>query len=344
MNSAVTLLLASVLAAVLGFAVHRANVCTVRAVAEIFSTRRAYMLAAFAKTALWVMAITLPLAWWLGDAAVSATTWPASLNALLGGFVFGMGAAFNRGCAFSTLAKLADGDLSRLASVSGFALGVCAYGALVTAQIVHAAEPLEHEFMKPGLAGIVVVAVLWIWGCAEIVRLVRSRESAVTWRHRLRTDVYRLSTAAILLGLANGAIYVLVGAWPWTTVVSGMVGAGLGMAPPPPGALWILLAAVLAGMSLSSWDRGSHELRWRLSRAWIVQLLAGGLMGLGAALAPGGNDVLILHSIPSLSPHALPALAAIIVGIAVPMVAMRYATGTITRVDCGGDVCRTDGK
>ncbi len=38
-------------------------------------------------------------------------------------------------------------------------------------------------------------------------------------------------------------------------------------------------------------------------------------MGLGTSLVPGGNDVLLLNAIPGLSPHALPAYLAILVGI-----------------------------
>ena len=42
-------ILACVLAAMLGFAAHRASVCTVRAVAEVVSSRTAYMLASIVK-------------------------------------------------------------------------------------------------------------------------------------------------------------------------------------------------------------------------------------------------------------------------------------------------------
>ena len=43
------------LGAILGFSAHRAGICTVKAVAEVLTTRRAHFLWSFAKTSLWVM-------------------------------------------------------------------------------------------------------------------------------------------------------------------------------------------------------------------------------------------------------------------------------------------------
>ncbi len=62
-------------------------------------------------------------------------------------------------------------------------------------------------------------------------------------------------------------------------------------------------------------------------------------MGLGAAAAPGGNDVLILHELPGLSPHAFPAYVALFLGIGVTLVAFRWVGLEYYTVDCSGDVC-----
>ena len=65
-------------------------------------------------------------------------------------------------------------------------------------------------------------------------------------------------------------------------------------------------------------------------------------MGLGAAMIPGGNDVLILNGIPSLSTHAVPAFLAMLAGIAVSLMGMRALGQDIPRLDCGGDVCTAE--
>jgi hypothetical protein len=50
--------------------------------------------------------------------------------------------------------------------------------------------------------------------------------------------------------------------------------------------------------------------------------LAGGtVMGVAAAMIPGGNDVLVLHALPALSPHAPFAYVALVAGAAGALVA-----------------------
>jgi hypothetical protein len=58
-------------------------------------------------------------------------------------------------------------------------------------------------------------------------------------------------------------------------------------------------------------------------------------------MTPGGNDVLVLHSIPQLSAHALPAYLAMTAGIAIVLIVMRATRGVFLEVDCRYDVRRT---
>jgi hypothetical protein len=57
------LAIACIFAVVLGFAAHRASVCTVCAIAKITSTRAGHMLVSVGKSAMWVVAVTLPFFW-----------------------------------------------------------------------------------------------------------------------------------------------------------------------------------------------------------------------------------------------------------------------------------------
>jgi uncharacterized membrane protein YedE/YeeE len=76
---------------------------------SVHATGRGYILMSIAKSILWVLAITIPVMWLVPEARGSQTGWTLSALTLAGGFVYGMGAALNGGCAFSTLNQLADG-------------------------------------------------------------------------------------------------------------------------------------------------------------------------------------------------------------------------------------------
>ena len=71
---------------------------------------------------------TLTLVLDLAPAAASIRT--PFLFALVGGFVFGVGAALNRGCSLSTLQRLADGEMSMLVTLAGLVLGVASFSYL----------------------------------------------------------------------------------------------------------------------------------------------------------------------------------------------------------------------
>ncbi|MDX1401334.1 MAG: hypothetical protein R3245_05385, partial [Kiloniellales bacterium] len=62
------------MALMLGFAAHRASICTVKAVVEVMSSRRGFMLASLFKTVLWAMAVIL----------VAALVWDGELQLVQG--------------------------------------------------------------------------------------------------------------------------------------------------------------------------------------------------------------------------------------------------------------------
>ena len=329
------------LAALLGFAAHRASICTVKAVEEVLTTRRGFMLVSFAKTVLWVMAVTALLAWALPGSRANLAGWPISLTGLAGGLVFGVGAVLNKGCAFSTLTRLGGGQLSMLVSLAGFVLGVLGHGLLSPSDSAPTALVSDALIAEAGLGPRLVAAALVLWGLWEAWRLWCSRPAGQRIRALALAEHYRLSTAALLLGVSNGLLYALHGTWAYTSTLTRGVEQATGDGDGPAPIAWLLFVFVVAGMALSAWQRRSFRLRWRPRPGWLSYLVGGTLMGFGAALVPGGNDVLILHAIPTLSPHALPAYLAMLAGIAVALVVMRRMGASLETIDCSGDICRT---
>lgn len=338
------LLLSLSLAALLGFAAHRASVCSVKAVAEVIATGKAYLFASIGKSVLWVILITIPFLWFVPAARMSLVGWQFSGMALLGGLVFGIGAAINGACAISTLTRLADGQMRMLATLCGFLVGAACYVELLYRGWLSAplpSPPLVGSLLPWFLA---VMIGLLLWASYECARLWRTRPAGLRLRELVVASPYRLSSAAMLIGLANGALYLTHGPWAYTVTleqsVEKILGTRiLGAHEWPMSERWMLFAAVLLGMILSNWHRGHHRIDWLPEPAWLKNIGGGILMGTGAAIVPGGNDALILYGIPSLSPHALPAYVAMTIGIALALFMTRLLFGTTPKIECRGDIC-----
>jgi len=332
--------LSLVLALVLGLAIHRGGVCMVRGTAEVLSTGRAHMMVSFAKAIAWVLVITIPMLW-LVPSARFGPGWAFSGYALLGGLVFGLGAAINRGCAFATLGRLGNGEAGAVVTLLGFALGSMAYAGGATS--VAALRPERHAPTYDAHDPLVVVVFVGLaaWAAVELWRLWRTRPVGGAWRQTIVAHPYRLSTVVALIGIANGILFALHGPWAYTRTFRDAAQQVAEPGAGPADLQWALFLAVVAGAVVSAWQSGTLRPDWRPSAAWLQSLAGGLLMGLGAGLTPGGNDVLVLHGIPQLSAHALPAYLAMTAGIAMVLIVMRAATGGYPEVDCRGDVCRT---
>lgn len=335
--------LSLLLAALVGFAAQRASVCTVRAVAEVLSTRRAYFFLSFAKTVLWVMVVTSVLGLMLPSAAMPVKGEGTVLVAAsTGGFLFGMGAALNGACAFSTLSRLGAGELGMLFTFTGFSAALLGYVLLDVSippsNLVSASSaPVLRGPWLPVLAG-----ALSLWGGFELWRLWRSRPAGAGAKDLLLAPRYRLSTGAAVIGISAGTLYVLHGAWAYTGTLAESLQWAIAASGAPALIDLTLFAALLAGVAVSAWQRGAFRLRLPSPGHSLRYLLGGLLMGLGWALVPGGNFVLILHSIPMLLPHAVPAYGALVLGVATPLLLMGLVKGTFMKVDCSGDLCSSE--
>lgn len=333
----IALIVACLLAAMLGFAAHRASVCTVRAVAEVITSRTGHMLISIGKSMLWVIAIVVPLILLMPSAGAGISGWPLTGASVFGGFVFGVGAAINGACAYSTMARLVDGEGGMAVTVAALAIGILCFITLAGGHWV------ERPVPTPALAGslsqwaLLMALPVTLWCVYEGVRLWRG-QAGLGIRNLVLAPQYRLSSAAMFIGLAGAAIFLIYGSASYTTTLQQVVEGLHGTSSPPAAARWILLLAVMAGMLLSTLQRGSFRLDWRPRRIWLRNLSGGMLMGLGIGLMPGGNDALVLYGIPILSPHALPAFVALLVGALLGLLIMRGWFGIELRVACRNDL------
>jgi len=298
-------------------------------------SRRAFMLASIGKSMLWISAITIPFFLLSHTSPAPAGAWQLSTMTMLGGFVFGFGAAMNGACIYSTMARLADGEVAMAVTVSGFGLGILGFVVLLDAAWLSRPSP-----SLPGLESLVgglSAATLVTFVIYVAARLWLTRPSGRSVHELVFAPQYRLSTAAMLIGVAAGLIYLIQGPSGYATTVQQGIEALLDRQDAPATARWVLLAAAMTGMLISTLQRRSFRLDWKPRSSWLINLFGGALMGFGVALAHGGNDSLVLYAIPILSPHALPGYAALAIGTAAGLLTLRSLLGIEMRAECRND-------
>jgi len=318
------MLLSFVLVFMIGFAAHRASLCTVRAVMQWVDERQTSILVSFTKAvawACWLAGVFVLLGLPFKDLPLAHSVWWLSV---VGGFLFGIGAAINGGCSLSTLQKLADGDASLLLTLAAFVLGVAL---AVTTESHWLSLTLQPQTLwwvtLPAPLQWSLVAVLTLWAARELTQLWRSRARDQTAWQRLLAPRYSLAFSAMLLGVFSGLLFLLEGMWTYTNYLRAQTSA-LQIHTAAPG-LWraVLLGALFLGMLASSLQRRSYQRRALLRHNGYRRFFGGLLMGAGSALVPGGNDTLLLVLIPTLSLQALASYLALLAGVASVMQLMR---------------------
>lgn len=329
-------------AALIGFAAHRASLCNVRAVAEIMNGGSAHMLGSLLQAALWMATLTgvlvLGFGWVLPPVVMpSQPGW-----AVAGGWLFGVGAALNGGCSLSTLHRLADGELGMLATLAGFVLGVLVWALAGPLHAGMVLLPLVPAWTRWPAAAPWLLLALVLWALLRLhafSRLVRLQPGQ-SLRQRVLAPSYRLSVSAAVMGLAGGLLYATQGAWSYTNHLRTSVLHAWGGGSAASGTHGALVAALVAGMAVSALHRGS--VNWRRPSGigrWLRHGAGGLLMGAGAAMVPGGNDTLLLSSLPTLAWQAAAAYLSLLAGIASVLWLMRRARMPVPAVDCAPAGC-----
>lgn len=222
---------------------------------------------------------------------------------LAGALLFGVAAAFNRGCFIGTSIQLAGGDLSALYSVMGWVLGFLIVGSSASVAPLPS-QPLRTLMTLAVLALLLGLSLLTTYG-PSVVRIPPRPPSGsgVQWRASI--------ACGAMLGLIDNDLW----RWDPSSLAQGFAGRLAllnGWQHPAMGKPLGLL--LIAGMACDALMQG----RWRLvlpSRGDLSRLPSGMAMAAGASLAMGGNDSELLRYLPSGSPHSWVALPAMVLGV-----------------------------
>ncbi len=271
----------------MGMAIQRGSTCAVLAVSEILRERRFDRFLSFFECGLWV-ALTI----WLVSNSVMVPHLGSLVWVLVGGVMFGIGAAVNGACAFGSIARLGEGRLDYL--LTGFS----AYVVLALLDdprwtMMPESSMIQARPMHPG------IGVLFV----PLLIALRAWLRPEAWR-----KVLALSGVMAMIGILGALLGQLHQPWPWMQVLKMTVAADQ--------LTLIGFVALLAG----SIANGLLQKRFRPVRPSLSGLrdrvLGGALMGAGSVAIPGGNDSLMLQGIPAADPRALLGYAMMLLAIA----------------------------
>jgi len=304
------LAIAFICATLMGFAIQRGGTCLVAAMDELVSKRRASRLIALGEASLLVAAgiIAAQLVGFLPTApkAFALTGWTVA-----GGAIMGLGAYVAGSCVFGAIARIGNGEGAYLLVPVGFFLGCVGAFALGMDRLPQPIAPHSPILGQALLfAGPLALLVGW--------RLVRTLHAAR--RGELGSYVWSPHVATGVIGVTFAILLLVVGPWNYTDYL-----AELARRMPHGGfSRGLLLAALFLGAVLGGWTAGRIKPVLPNMSA-LVRCLAGGFMlGFGGSLVPGANDGLILLGLPLLYPHALLALASMVVTVSAALFLERH--------------------
>ena len=309
-------LLAVLCVGAMGFAIQRGGTCTVAAVDEVLTSRRANRLWAMLEASLWV-AGGLALAQLAHLAGSMPAGYALSAWTVAGGVLLGIGAWVNRACVFGAIARLGSGEWAYAATPLGYYVG-CLIVTRLSSQVGAGARADASPLLQAaGLLGpAFLLYALWrVWPGLQAL----SRPGRLA---SLRQKVWAPHAATIVIGVSFVITLLLVGRWAYTDVLADLARA-MAAQTASLGLPLLLLLALYVGALVGGHTAG----RWRSTPVNVQQVLrcfgGGVLMAWGSLLIPGSNDGLILIGLPLLRPYAWLAFASMCAAIAVALLAQR---------------------
>ncbi|MBS0641377.1 MAG: YeeE/YedE family protein [Proteobacteria bacterium] len=277
-------LLSVLLCLIAGSAIDTGSVCVVRAVRDGIAGKPALALGCLVTLLCAAVVFTLDttLNWQLQSAPWA---WP-TLRILIGAGIFAAGAVLNGACAVGTVTRLCRGDIGYVATL----IGALAMTLLVPKTLL----PTGAAAASTESAGLAWLAVIALVTLPPLLILRRY----LAWR-------IVLSYAAV--GLIAATLANLQGDWTWLRLFQ-EAKSGVPIR-------WDIVACI-AAIVVGATATALYRRRFRLIRPDPLTMLreaaGGALMAAGALLIPGGNDLLLVYSLPSGSPHAIAAYVLIV--------------------------------
>lgn len=289
----------------MGYAINQGSTCAVTAAKQLIHQRHGTMFTGFVVAMGTAGLLCLPLSWLFGSAVHLQGNVPLSPTLALGAILLAVGAVVNDACLLGTLSRVGHGEIRFLALPLGLAIGF-ALADRQTALVAGAAT--DNPYAVLSLSGVLIVAAFAALLLASWVVMGRidPRPSQTGWT---------LRRAMVVLGTCGALLFAVTPGWTYADAVHRAFAAGGMNAMVGFGVLWAA-ASVLAGAVVSGIRARAFVLQRPTVAATSRSLIGGAIMAFGGSLIPGGNDTLLLASVPAATTSGLAAYT--IMSITVP--------------------------
>jgi len=287
------LIIAMILITTLGYLAQTTGLCLVRGVNETLSGKPLFLLAIlFSGTFSWISFLSAQSM----ELRTPFISYEVTVYSVIGGLMFGCGAAFNNGCGVSTISKLARGQLAMLATICGWLVGWWLLTSFLTAM-----EPVHYS-----------VDGYWHYGMLIITSI-----GVLLFMSRLNQPNKKLWLSMLAIGLMASFVFLIEAKWTPSALLKDISYSMWfeGATQWPSLERFILIGSLITGMVLAAFKTQSFKLEIENWKSILKHLIAGILMGVGAAIANGGNDSQLLLALPALSPAGFSSVASMLVGI-----------------------------
>ena len=288
------------LAFILGFALGRATTCTVAATGRWVNQGKMDWLFGLLVIASCAAIVLVVLVKWTGQAHLPLDI-PLSGKMFVGAALMGLGAIINRGCFVGSVGQIGTGKFGYILTFVGLGLALSLAGK-VSLDLLGPTEFLPRTTIEQSRGKQIALA---IFGMIAMVSL---------WLVLVRRN--KAFLALVVIGICAATIYGTRPDWAYTVLLNSFLqGQGLSVGK----TVELAVLALFAGAILSNWLKNRFKPEWGSWKLALANLAGGFLMGVGASAVPGGNDVLLMWTIPGLTLYGLVAYLTMIATIAIAM-------------------------
>jgi hypothetical protein len=282
------MLIVCMLAFWIGYSVNQGGTCAVAAAFEILHHRRPRLFISLLAASAAAGLVAVPLVWFAVGSAMLAGTVDVSGTLLVGAVVFGIGATINDACLLGSLGRLGEGELRLVVLPAGLAAGFFAADSTSIGKTRHIHDSI---LSAPSMTGYVALAAFAATLGLALALVSRGRIGR-------QPGHWSLGFSVLVVGATGGALYAIAPAWTYADLVHRSLPLAMSLEND--------VAALTVTSTIAGAVAAAHRRkRWcphRVTVADVAKTTIGGfLMGLGAAVIPGGNDGLILAALPALS-------------------------------------------